>query len=335
MRIIRDLQQLTTPLPGAVVTIGNFDGVHLGHREIFRSLVRYARQINGTSVVYTFVPHPLKVLVPERAPQLINTQAEKERLVAASCVDVLICAPFNRQVASLSAAHFVEEVLVKTIGVRHLIVGYDYTFGRDRQGNSDYLRQRGAELGFSVDVLGPIAQDGEVFSSSRIRKLLLAGEVEAVIPLLGRHFTLEGEVVHGVKRGRSLGFPTANLQTEKELLPRPGVYAVKARFAGVLYDAVVNIGCNPTFCREGTTVEVHLLDFDRQIYGQNMRLYFIQRLRDEIAFPTVEELVAAIHQDIGKAGDILAKTRVLAFRDYLDCGVLVEQGAGELREDEP
>lgn len=335
MRIIRELQELTTPLPGAVVTIGNFDGVHLGHREIFRSLVRHARQINGTSVVYTFVPHPLKVLLPERAPQLINTQAEKERLVAASCVDVMICAPFTRQIANLSADYFVEEVLVKTIGVRHLIVGYDYTFGRDRQGNGEYLRRRGAELGFTVDILGPIARDGDVFSSSRIRKLLLAGEVEAVIPLLGRHFTLEGEVVHGVKRGRSLGFPTANLQTEKELLPRPGVYAVKARLDGVMYDGVVNIGCNPTFCREGTTVEVHLLDFDRQIYGSSLRLYFIHRLRNELAFPSAGALVAAIHQDIAQARDILVNTRVLAFRDYLDCGVLIEQGASELPEDEP
>lgn len=335
MRIIRDLQELTSPLPGAVLTIGNFDGVHLGHREIFRNLVRHARQIDGTSVVYTFVPHPLKVLAPERAPKLINTQAEKERLVAASCVDVMICAPFNREVAKLSPEHFVEEVLVKTIGVRHLIVGYDYTFGRDRQGNGEYLRRRGAELGFSVDILGPISKDGDVYSSSRIRKLLLAGEVEAVIPLLGRHFTLEGEVVHGVKRGRSLGFPTANLQTEKELLPRPGVYAVKARFDGVMHDAVVNIGCNPTFCREGTTVEVHLLDFDQQIYGRSLRLYFIQRLRDEMAFPAVEALVAAIHQDIAQARALLANARVIAFRDYLDCGLLVEQGAGDLDEDEP
>lgn len=335
MRIIRDLKELSAPLNRAVVTLGNFDGVHLGHREIFRSLVRYARSIDGTSVVYTFVPHPLKVLAPERAPRLINTQAEKERLVAASCVDVMICAPFTRQTANLSPEYFVEEILVKTIGVRHLIVGYDYTFGRDRQGNGEYLRQRGAELGFSVDILGPIAQDGDVYSSSRIRKLLLAGEVEAVIPLLGRHFTLEGEVVHGVKRGRSLGFPTANLQTEKELLPRPGVYAIKARLEGVMYDGVVNIGCNPTFRQEGNSVEVHLLDFDQQIYGRNLRLYFIQRLRNEMAFPAVEELVAAIHRDIEQARKILATTRVLAFRDYLDCGLLVEQGAGDLREDEP
>jgi riboflavin kinase / FMN adenylyltransferase len=335
MRIVRDLQELAAPLPGAVVTIGNFDGVHLGHREIFRRLVRHARAIDGTSVLYTFVPHPLKVLAPERAPRLINTQAEKERLVAASCIDVMICAPFDRQTANLSPAHFVEEVLVKKIGVRHLIVGYDYTFGRNREGNGAYLTRRGAELGFTVDILAPIAREGAVYSSSLIRKLLQAGEVEAVIPLLGRHFTLEGEVVHGVKRGRGLGFPTANLQTDKELIPASGVYAVKARLDGVLHDAVVNIGCNPTFGPGAVTVEAHLLDFDRQIYGRTLRLYFIQRLRGEMAFPASEALVAAIHQDIARARAILAQTRVLAFRDYLDCGLLVEQGAGDLREDEP
>ncbi len=335
MRILRDLQELTDPLPGAVVTIGNFDGVHLGHREIFRALVRHARQIDGTSVVFTFVPHPLKVLAPERAPRLINTLGEKQRLVAASCVEVMICYPFNRQTALMSREEFVEQILVGRIGVKHLIVGYDYTFGRDRLGTGEYLRLRGKELGFTVDILGPISREGEVYSSSRIRKLLLAGEVEAVVPLLGRHFTLEGEVVHGVKRGRGLGFPTANLQTDKELLPKPGVYAVKARLDGALYDGVVNIGCNPTFCREGTSVEVHLLDFDRQIYGRNLRIYFFQRLRNEMAFPAAEALVEAIHQDIASARQILATTRVLAFRDYLDCGLLVEQGAGDLGEDEP
>jgi riboflavin kinase/FMN adenylyltransferase len=323
MRIIRDLNELAAPLPNAVVTIGNFDGVHLGHREIFRRLVGRARELGGVSVVYTFVPHPLKVLAPERAPRLINTYAEKERLIEASCIDVLICAPFTPETATLSADRFVEEILVKKIGVRHLVVGYDYAFGRNREGNAEFLRHKGIELGFEVEVLGPITGHGEAYSSTRIRQMLTDGEVSGVVDLLGRHFTLEGEVVHGAKRGGKLGFPTANLCTEKEVLPRPGVYAVKARRGDQIFDGVVNIGCNPTFCNEGISVEVHLLDFHEQVYGETLRLYFVERLRDEMPFPTSEELSRAIEADIARARKILAGTRIVEYRDYLDCGMKV------------
>jgi riboflavin kinase/FMN adenylyltransferase len=321
MRIIRDLNELAAPLPKAVVTIGNFDGVHLGHREIFRRLVGRARELGGVSVVYTFVPHPLKVLAPERAPRLINTYAEKERLIEASCIDVLICAPFTPETATLSADRFVEEILVKKIGVRHLVVGYDYAFGRNREGNVEFLRHKGEELGFEVEVLGPITGHGEAYSSTRIRQMLTDGEVSGVVALLGRHFTLEGEVVHGAKRGGKLGFPTANLCTEKEILPKPGVYAVKVRRGDKVFDGVVNIGCNPTFCNEGISVEVHLLDFHEQIYGETLRLYFVERLRDEMLFPTPEELSRAIEADIARARKILADTRIVEYRDYLDCGM--------------
>jgi riboflavin kinase/FMN adenylyltransferase len=323
MRIIRDLNELAAPLPNAVVTIGNFDGVHLGHREIFRRLVGRARELGGVSVVYTFVPHPLKVLAPERAPRLINTYAEKERLIEASCIDVLICAPFTLETATLSADRFVEETLVKKIGVRHLVVGYDYAFGRNREGNAEFLRHKGIELGFEVEVLGPITGHGEAYSSTRIRQMLTDGEVSGVVDLLGRHFTLEGEVVHGAKRGGKLGFPTANLCTEKEILPRPGVYAVKVRRGDQIFDGVVNIGCNPTFCNEGISVEVHLLDFHEQVYGETLRLYFVERLRDEMPFPTSEELSRAIEADIARARKILAGTRIVEYRDYLDCGMKV------------
>lgn len=320
MRIVRDLNDLAVPLRNAVVTIGNFDGVHLGHREIFRRLVGKARELGGVSVVYTFVPHPLKVLAPERAPRLINTYAEKERLIEASCVDVLICAPFTLETATLSAGRFVEEILVKKIGVRYLVVGYDYAFGRNREGNAEFLRRKGTELGFEVEVLGPITGHGEAYSSTRIRQMLTDGEVGRVVALLGRHFSLEGEVIHGAKRGKQLGFPTANLCTEKEILPRPGVYAVKVKRRDRIFDGVVNIGRNPTFCREGLSVEVHLLDFHEQIYGETLRLYFVERLRDEMTFPSPEALGRAIEADIVRARQILAAARIVEYRDYLDCG---------------
>jgi riboflavin kinase/FMN adenylyltransferase len=332
MKIIRDLKELKAPLPNAVVTIGNFDGVHLGHREIFRRVVSKAGELGGVSVVYTFVPHPLKVLAPERAPRLINTYGEKERLVEASCIDVLICTPFTRETATLSADHFVEEILVKKIGVRYLVVGYDYAFGRNREGNAEFLRRKGESLGFAVEVLGPIVGQGEVFSSTRIRQMLIDGDVKSVVGLLGRHFSLQGEVIHGDKRGAGLGFPTANLATEKEILPRPGVYAVKVKFGSRHLDGVVNIGCNPTFCREGLSVEVHLLDFREQIYGETLRLYFVERLRDEIPFPSPEALRQAIDADIVSARQILAEARIVEYRDYLDCGMR-DAGRGTRDED--
>ncbi|HKK00682.1 MAG TPA: bifunctional riboflavin kinase/FAD synthetase [Desulfuromonadales bacterium] len=320
MRIIRNFSELTAPLPGAVATIGNFDGVHLGHREIFRSVVRKAHAIDGTSVVLTFAPHPLKVLAPERAPRLINTYAEKERLIKASCIDVLISIPFTREVASIPATRFVEEILVGRIGIKHLIIGYDYAFGRNREGNADFLIRMGARLGFSVDVLPPITQQGEIYSSTRIRRFLAEGKVAEVVDLLGRHFTLEGKVIHGAKRGAGLGFPTANLETDKEILPCPGVYAVKVKRGDDLLDGVVNIGTNPTFGCSGVSVEVHLLDFHEGIYGETLRLYFVARLRGEQRFAGPEALASAIDADVERARKILAQARVVEYREYLDCG---------------
>ncbi len=317
MRIIRDLRQISRPLPGAVMTIGNFDGIHLGHREIFRRVVTGARKIGGTSVVFTFVPHPLKVLAPEKAPRLINTTEEKERLIEASCIDVLIAAPFTREFAALPAGSFVKEVLVDRIGLRRLVVGYDYAFGRGREGNVDFLRARGRELGFEVEVLGPIRQGGEVYSSTGIRQQVEAGEVREVVRSLGRHYSLEGVVVHGAKRGKGLGFPTANLVPDKDLLPRAGVYAVKVRRGETLLDGVANIGSNPTFDGRETGVEVHLLDFAGDLYGERLRVYFLERLRDERRFDGPTALKAAIAADVERARPLLAAARLVEYREYL------------------
>jgi riboflavin kinase / FMN adenylyltransferase len=332
MQIIRDLDELTEPLPNAVVTIGNFDGIHLGHREIFRRVVSRAREIRGTSVVYTFVPHPLKVINPLHAPPLISTYREKEILIEASCIDVLICAPFTRATAEMPAHRFVREVLVDKIGVRQLVVGYDYLFGKGREGSAELLRRMGEHLNFSVEVLAPLAEGGEAYSSTRIRDMILQGEVREVTGLLGRHFTFEGTVVHGFKRGMKLGFPTANLKTEKELLPKIGVYAVKVKWNERVLDGVLNIGNNPTFEAAGQFIEVHLFDFAEQIYGENLRVYFIERLRDEMRFENSAQLVHAIQQDIRKAREILAKTRIIRYQDYLDCGT--EMPLAELNEGE-
>ncbi len=315
MRIIHDLQELTAVPRHTVATIGNFDGVHLGHRAIFRRVVAEARQLQGTATVITFNPHPLKLLAPERAPLLIDTYAERERLIAGSCIDLLVCLPFTATLAALPATTFVTEILLGSLGLKHLIVGYDYAFGRDRQGDAIFLQDCGERYGFTVEVLPPIKQNQDVYSSTRIRQLLLEGDVEAAASLLGRHFTLEGEVIHGAGRGRKLGFPTANLRTGKELLPKAGVYAVKVQHRAALLDGVANIGKNPTFGENELTVEVHLLDGQPDLYGETLRFYFVQRLRGEMRFAGVPELCSAIQNDITRARQILGHAQVIEYQE--------------------
>lgn len=312
-----------------VMTIGNFDGVHLGHRELFRRVVARAGEQGGESLVLTFDPHPLKFIAPERAPRLINTSAEKERLIAASQVDVLLTPPFTESLRALSAEAFVEQVLVATIGVRHVIVGFDYAFGAERQGDVELLRRLGDRHQFGVEVIQPVSSEGGVYSSTLIRRLVSAGRVAEVVSQLGRHFNLGGTVVAGVGRGRKLGFPTANLVTEKELLPADGVYAVKVRIAADVYDGVVNIGGTPTFADTRRTIEVHLLDTDRNLYGKQVRVYFIDRLREEKRFSGSDELVRAIAADVVRSREILSVARIVEYREYLSAvGLLPEGGPG-------
>lgn len=322
MRIVRSLSALRPPDGGTVVTIGNFDGVHLGHREIFRRVVGAARSRQAAAAVVTFEPHPLRLLAPAKAPARINTPAEKVRLIRASCIDLLLILPFTRKLAALPAGRFVDDILVARLGVRHLVIGYDYAFGRNREGDAVFLAQAARRHGFTLEVLEPLKAGAEVYSSTRIRQTLLRGDVAAVVDVLGRHFTLDGQVVTGDGRGRQLGFPTANLATAKELLPRDGVYAVRVRHGRRMYDAVANLGHRPTFAGSGPSLEIHLLDFSGDLYGARLRLYFVERLRDEQRFPSVGALQAAIRDDIARARAVLAKTRVLVYRETFDCGVL-------------
>lgn len=328
MKLIRDLAAVTRPFTEAVVTLGNFDGVHLGHRAIFRRLVACARQRQGTAIVCTFDPHPLKLLAGSQAPRLINTAAEKQRLIAASQVDVLLSIPFTPEFAALPPERFVDEVLCRCLGVRHLIVGYDYAFGRGRAGSVAFLQRQGREKGFSIDVFGPVQLQGQVLSSTLVRQTLLRGDVAAAVALLGRHFNLEGRVVAGDGRGRQLGFATANLETDKELLPAAGVYAARVRLlppdggpqdcdAEAEYQAVVNLGWRPTFDGRQMTIEAHLLDFAGDLYGRRLRLYFIARLRDERRFADAVALQQAINGDIACARQLLEATPLVEYREYL------------------
>ncbi|MBW2475693.1 MAG: bifunctional riboflavin kinase/FAD synthetase [Deltaproteobacteria bacterium] len=320
MQIIRKLNSLNLDPRRTVLTIGNFDGVHLGHREIFRRVVRKARETGTLSAVLTFEPHPLRLLAPERAPLRINTPEEKVRLLKASCIDLLVVLPFTLELADMPAEDFVRDILVQRLNICQLVVGYDYAFGRNREGDIEFLKEQGIRQGFELEILEPISDGQQVYSSTRIRNLLSAGAVADVIKLLGRNFTLDGQVVHGRGLGTELGFPTANLSTAKELLPGTGVYAVKVKWCDQLYDGVVNIGHRPTFSGTEKTLEIHLIDFHADLYGEHLRIYFVDRMRDERQFPRAEDLQDAVKRDINQARQLLADKQIVVYREYLDCG---------------
>ena len=315
MKIYRDLSELGERLPTPVATIGNFDGVHRGHREMFRRVIREARELGGTALVVTFIPHPLKVLPVGKTLRLITTYAEKERLIAASGIDCLLTIPFTAEFAQLTPRGFVEEVLVGNLGVRRLVIGYDYAFGRNREGSVTELRRLGEEFGFAVEVLEPISSGGVVYSSSMIRRMIAAGQVREVVPYLGRHFSLRGTVVHGRHRGLGLGFPTANLVTDQELLPGDGVYAVRVQIGDREWDGAGNIGTNPTFGPGERSLEVHLFDFAGDLYGQEVRLTFIDRVRDERRFADAAALQEQICRDVVRCREILADNVARACQD--------------------
>jgi riboflavin kinase/FMN adenylyltransferase len=225
----------------------------------------------------------------------------------------------------MSAEAFVKDILVGKLGVTHLIVGYDYAFGRGRRGDKAFLADQAAIHGFTLEVLEAVRAERQAHSSTMIRKALREGRVADAVKVLGRNFTLDGEVIHGEGRGRKLGFPTANLDTEKEILPRDGVYAVKVKWREDYFDAVINIGSRPTFVDSSLTLEIHLIDFKGDLYGERLRIYFVDRLRDEQRFPSVEALQSAVLNDIALARERLCGARVVEYREYLDCGYPPDQ----------
>ena len=315
MEIFHSLDDIPGKLGKSVVTIGNFDGVHLGHREIFTRVCQAADEIKGVSVVVTFVPHPLKVIPnPQKRICLITTYAEKEALIEESGIDYLVAIPFNPEFASLSAREFVSDILVEKLGVNRLIIGYDYSFGRGREGKVETLLTLGREFGFAVEVLDPIGHDGIIYSSTQVRKMVKEGDVAGVVPLLGRHFSLTGRVVIGHRRGAGLGFPTANIQTDKELIPKAGVYAVKVQLDDTFYDGACNIGTNPTFGDEENSIEVFLFDFSGNLYERELKLFFVARIRDEIRFSGPEPLRRAISDDVVRCREILDGTELGEYR---------------------
>jgi riboflavin kinase/FMN adenylyltransferase len=308
MEIIRGIEALNKSYPNTVLTIGNFDGVHLGHQKILSMVLKRAEEMKGTSMAVTFEPHPMKVIAPEREMKLLTTLKEKARVMEVIGINVLLCINFNKKFSNLLPDDFIQDVLVKKIGAKVIIVGPDYAFGKNREGTTELLRRRGRKYGFSVKVVRNSKLHGDVVSSSRIRRLLLRGRVQEASNFLGRAYSIEGKVIKGAGRGgKLLNVPTANLTTPVEFAPKEGVYAVRVGFKDMFFDGVTNIGKKPTFGNSDVSYEVHLFNFSGNILGEGIRIYFIDWIRSERRFPNPLSLEKQIRNDIERAKEILSR----------------------------
>ena len=306
MKIYRDLSEIAESFSHACVTIGNFDGVHLGHQMLFGEVVQRAFRSNGTSVAVTFDPHPLQVLRPEGI-KLISTCEQKTELIEHAGIDVLVIIPFSMKFAGISADSFVDDILLKTIGVKELVVGYDYAFGKGRAGNIDFLKDQGRKKGFSVSVVEAHYENDMLVSSTKVRELVVDGRMADARTLLGRYYQIRGEVQLGQQRGgKEIGFPTANLNMDREdLIPRMGVYVCQVICDGKCYGGVLNIGVNPTFGEDRLVAETHIFDFNQDIYGKPIKVNLLRFLRSEQKFSGIAELSAQIAKDVDQAKEIL------------------------------
>lgn len=290
-----------------VVTVGTFDGVHCGHWAVLQEIRERARVTGFRSVLLTFHPHPLRIVRPEHAPALLTTPIEKKEILAESGVDWAVFLAFNEALSRYEPRRFVEEILVRQLGVRELVIGYDHGFGKGRSGDADTLRRIGAELGFEVDIVAPVQTGPDAISSSRIRREISAGDMESAERGLGRPYAVRGLVVRGDGRGRKLGFPTANLRVSnsEKLIPPAGIYAVRGVLRRGTFDGALHIGPRPTFPGALPTVELHLLDFEGDLYGEEVRVDFIQMLRDVLPFDSVQALVEQMRADVDDAREVL------------------------------
>jgi riboflavin kinase/FMN adenylyltransferase len=308
MKLIEDIALITEPFANAVVTLGNFDGVHKGHQALLDNAVDKARAIGGTAVAITFEPHPIRVLENGSPPPLLSMFDQKVELIEKRGIDVLIIVPFTREFAGMDAQDFIENLLVRQIGMKAIVVGNDYSFGKNRSGNIDLLRNYSRSLGFDIIIPEWITTtDGkDRISSTLIRDLIKNGDLKNVPAYLGRFYQLRGKVVSGRNRGgKLLGFPTANIKLKDELCPETGVYAVTVECSHGCFQGVANIGYSPTFDDHLFTVEVHILDFSHDIYDQDIRVNLIEKLRNEKKFSGISELAEQINADIEVARNIL------------------------------
>lgn len=306
MIIFEGIETITKDYRGAFVTIGNFDGVHLSHQHICRMLASEAKIAGQKSLVITFDPHPKMILHPNIRPfYLITTRSEKLNLLEQCGVDATVIITFDLNYSKITAEQFVQDFLWKKLAITKIIIGHDYTFGQARQGNDAYLKSQGRKLGFSVEVISAFKIDDEIVSSTLIRNDILAGDVQAATRLLGRYYNVAGAVGSGAGRGAGLGYPTANIEPEKELLPPPGIYAAFVTVDGHRYMGALNIGAKPTFEDYTSTFEVFLLDYAGDLRGKKINVLFVEKLRDIVKFDGPESLKRQIAADVKKTKEIL------------------------------
>jgi riboflavin kinase/FMN adenylyltransferase len=305
MRIVLGLETFPPEAAGGVVALGAFDGIHLGHRKILGVAAERARALGVPSLVCTFDPRPVEVLQPDRAPLPITTLAERLELIAEVGIDTTVVLPFTRAVAEVEPEAFIDEVMLRRLRAREIVVGFNHRFGRRARGDVAMLQALAGQRGFLARVVPPLSVEGDPVSSTEIRLALQRGDLERASRLLGRQYSLAGTVVRGAGRGRLLGFPTANVAPERPPLVPLGVYACRARLRGIGQKAVVNLGRQPTFGENEVAVEAHLIDFQGEIYGERLALALVRRLREEMKFPSVDALRHQIAADAAEARRIL------------------------------
>jgi riboflavin kinase/FMN adenylyltransferase len=304
MEIIKGIENLKRLLSNPVVTLGNFDGVHLGHQKIFQRVKEEASKSHGEGVVITFEPHPLKVLAPEKFLPLLTPYRKKMMLIEKSGMDTVLCIEFSLVFSEMTPLEFIKNILVEKIKVKKVIIGYNYHFGKGQKGDAQTLWEAGKGFNFEVEVVEPLKIGPTIVSSSKIRNLIQKGEIEEASALLGRDYPIIGKVVEGAKRGQTLGFPTANLEISDELYPKAGVYAVTVEWHQQRFNGLANVGWNPTFhpekMGEGKPIsfEVYMLDFNQDVYGEEIQVGFRRRIRDEIRFDSPAQLIQQIQKDI-------------------------------------
>ncbi len=302
MKLIRGLHNLTQPLPPSAVTIGNFDGVHRGHQLVISQLKRVAAEAALPTVVIIFEPQPIEYFAPDKAPKRLSRLRDKIAYLKAQHIDYLLCLHFNHELAEQSAEDFVQKILCTSLNTRHLVVGDDFHFGRNRQGNFAFLQQNSERFGFTVDETETLMFDDARVSSTRIRQRIEAGDFETAAELLGRPYSLSGRVAHGQKLGRKLGYPTINIKMGDKTLIVKGIFAVRVKgIDNHPLEGVASIGTRPTVAGVDTILEVYILDFDRDVYGYSVEVEFLHKIRDEQKFDSLEELSEHIGRDTENA----------------------------------
>jgi riboflavin kinase/FMN adenylyltransferase len=305
MQVIQNHSNCPPSAKQSVIALGNFDGVHKGHQEIIKLTCEIARAKNLPSAVMTFEPHPVSVFRPEISNFHLTSLEQKIKLIEALGVDFLFVMNFDENFAKITAEDFIKNILCEGLSVKHVVIGYDFIFGHDRGGNAQMLHDLSGSSGYGFTQVDAVGKDDMVFSSTKIRENLRQGNLENVQLMLGRNYEIAGVVIKGENRGKGLGFPTINIDSGELMRPASGVYAVRVKIGDAIYNGVANIGTKPTFVGKTEELEVHIFDFDEDVYGRNVEIEFIQYIRAEEKFQSVESLVAQIAKDCIKAREIL------------------------------